>query len=341
MNCQGYINLIAQGKYEDAKNEIRAYLPFASILGRVCNAPCEDICERNKIDGALQIRALKRYLADCCVNESDMFHAVGPETGNQVAVIGSGPAGLMAAWQIKKSGHQVTVYDSEEKPGGLMRYGIPESRLPKKKLDTLIHSMEACMTNFEMATKIGIDIPFEQLIEQNDAVIISVGSGQSASLDMPGKEHCLHGLTVLGQSNSGENILAGNHIAVIGGGNTAINVALMYKRMGAKDVDVMVRRTLKDLRAYQSTISEAIEEGVSFMENSVPASVTQLDNGRYELKLNRSILQFNSSNELFYTVNQNQCQTIVVDQVVMAVGQSMGTHTLPEKFLAVSLKLWK
>ena len=333
MNCQGYIKLIAQGKLDEAKQEIKEFLPFASILGRVCHAPCEDVCERSDIDGAVHIRALKRYLADNNINSSDMVQAIAPETGKKVVVIGSGPAGLMAAWEIRKKGHSVTVIEAEKKPGGLLKYGIPGSRLPDSELEQCIQAIKNTGVVFKTSHKLGQEIQFDQLTSQYDAIVIAIGAGNAAFLDIPGVEHCLDGLSVLNKVNSGEKLTAGDHVAIIGGGNTAVDVALIYKRMGVPDVKVIYRKSLRELKAFKREIKEAIEEGVVFENSLAPEAVSMLADGRFEVELLRSVLKFNSEGELVHGFEKEECRKMIVDQVVLALGQTFSTQLFPDNLI--------
>ncbi len=341
MNCQGYMRLIAEGKYEEAKNEIKKHLPFASILGRVCDAPCESVCERGKIDGAVQIRALKRYLADGFITESDLTKTIAPESGKKVAIVGSGPAGLMAAWLIRKQGHHVIVFEADEKPGGLLRYGIPESRLPGREVESLIQALEKSGIKFQISTRIGTDLTYDQLKGQVDACILAVGGGGPSSLSFPGVEHSLSGLIILKQSSAGQNIPTGKRIAIIGGGNTAVDTAIIYRRMGVEQVEVIYRKTLQNLRAFQRSIREAVEEGVIFRENLVPVSIQKLDDDRKELKLCRSALRFDSDTALVHTIDNSECHQILVDQVILAVGQSLETTAFPSTMIDSQIGTFK
>ncbi len=177
LNCQGYIRLIAQGKEEEAAQELRKYTPFGAILGRMCPRPCEAACERDRNfnDGAVHIRALKRYLAD---NYPDITASrpaeTKPDSGHKTAVIGSGPAGLMAAYQLRAEGHHVDVFEAEDKPGGFLRHAIPSFRLPVEEVDRAVDYLKAMGVAFKTGHAVGHQVRFEEL-KSYGAVVVAFG----------------------------------------------------------------------------------------------------------------------------------------------------------------------
>ncbi len=155
MNCQGYVRLIARGMDQEAAEELRLQTPFASILGRICHHPCEPACERAVMDGAVHIRVLKRYLADTQIDITNRLPKIQKESGHSVAIVGSGPAGLNAAYELRCQGHTVTIFDKANQPGGLMRYGIPSFRLPSHHVDKAVELMEAMGVIFKIGKALG------------------------------------------------------------------------------------------------------------------------------------------------------------------------------------------
>lgn len=175
MNCQGYVRLTAQGKDEEAAREMRTYLPFGSILGRVCEAPCEKACQRGRIDGSVHIRALKRYLADSYPEITRSVPNILPDTRHEVAVIGSGPAGLMVAYELRTKGHTITVFESEDRPGGLLRSGFPPSILPPAEVDGTTMLLEEMGVTFKTGQSVGSAIKLGKVEDEFEVVVLAFG----------------------------------------------------------------------------------------------------------------------------------------------------------------------
>ncbi len=255
LNCQGYVRLIAQGKEIEAAQELRRYTPFGAILGRVCSRPCEKVCERERSfgDGAVHIRALKRYLADAYPHI--VVTPPGskcPTSGRRVAVVGSGPAGLMAAYQLCIDGHRVTIFEARTEPGGFLRHAIPAFRLPAAEVDRAVATLEEMGIVFLTGQTIGSEIGFDEL-ERYDAVVVAVGAGAGKDLIVPG--HALpgvvSGLEILAQARGGMPLeVDGRSVVVVGGGNTAVDSALTCRLAGAREVRIVCLEDPYEMPAY-------------------------------------------------------------------------------------------
>ncbi len=258
-----YVRLIAEGRYQDAIEVIRETVPLPYTLGCVCPHPCEDACRRGDVNEAISIRALKKFVAEQDNGRWREKLEILPDTGKKVAVVGAGPAGLTAAWFIRKKGHAVTVFEALDKGGGTMRIGIPEYRLPRPVLDQEIKDIEDIGVEFRYNTSVeSLDSLFD---EGFDAVFLGVGATKGTTMGIPGEDdpRVLDGLSVLRSINlKGESQLKGR-IAVVGGGNVAIDVARCGLRVGASEVTMLYRRTRKEMPASPEEIEAALNEGVN------------------------------------------------------------------------------
>lgn len=267
IDIQGFIAYINNHDYESAGRLIREKMPLPSICGRVCPRFCEDSCRRNIIDEPVDICGLKRLAGDIWLEKlSDFTPEIRENSGFKVAVVGGGPAGLTAAYYLALKGHQVTLFDSGPELGGMLRYGIPEYRLPKDLLDREIRVITDLCNQVVLGKELGKDFTLEELKTDYDAVFIGIGC-QLASMpgiknqDLPG---VYSGIDFLRRVTLGENVSIGSKVAVIGGGNTAMDAARTAVRLGAKEVMVFYRRTREEMPAQAIEIDEAMEEGVKF-----------------------------------------------------------------------------
>ncbi|MGE5631647.1 MAG: NAD(P)-binding protein [Caulobacteraceae bacterium] len=266
-DCQGYVGLIANGEYEEALKLIKEQLPLPASIGRVCPHPCEDACRRQLVEDPVAIAWLKSFVADIDLQKEDAFMPeIKSSTGKKVAVAGGGPGGLTAAYYLLREGHDVTIYDAMPKMGGMLRYGIPQYRLPKEVLDKEIRTIEKMGAKLVNNIKIGKDISLSYLRNNFDAVYVSIGAWVSSKINCPGEEleGVIGGIDFLRQVAMNQTASIGNRVAVVGGGNTAMDACRTAVRLGAKEVYVLYRRTEEEMPAEEIEIAEAKEEGVVF-----------------------------------------------------------------------------
>ncbi len=272
LNCpagtdvQGYVKAIAQGDDAEAVRLIREKLPLPASIGRVCPHPCEKACRRKYVEEAISIAQLKFFAADRVLKEEEPEMSLPASTGKKVAIIGAGPAGLTAAYYLAKKGHGVTVYEAMPKAGGMLRYGIPEYRLPKAVLDREIEHIKKTGIDIRCGVSIGKDISFAELKAQNDAVIVAIGAWTGTKVGCPGEElkGVYGGIEFLRTVAEGNPASLGDKVVIVGGGNTAMDACRSAVRLGAKEVTVVYRRTEKEMPAEKIEIEEAKEEGVNF-----------------------------------------------------------------------------
>ncbi|NJD99972.1 FAD-dependent oxidoreductase [Thermococcus sp. LS1] len=280
-DVQGYLALIAMGKYHEAVKLMKEKYILPAVLGRVCPAFCEDACRRNLVDEPLAIRQLKRFAADYDLEHGPWMPEIPTSTGKRVAVVGGGPAGLACAYYLRTMGHEVTIFEAMPELGGMMRYGIPTYRLPRDVLDKDIATVINTGIEVRTNTALGRDITLEELREKYDAVFLGVGAWRSRKMGIPGEDldGVMHGIEFLRKVNMGEKVELGERVIVVGGGNTAMDVARTALRLGAK-VTVVYRRSRAEMPANEREVEEAEEEGVEFLFLTNPVKI--LGDGRVE-----------------------------------------------------------
>ncbi|MFZ5596106.1 MAG: FAD-dependent oxidoreductase [Bacillota bacterium] len=276
IKAHGYVALARAGKYEEAFNLILESAPLVGSLGRACYAPCEGQCTRGEIEGPVPVRKIKRFIADHYYggHSRTEYTAVEP-TGKKVAVVGSGPAGLTAAFHLARMGHGVRVFEADPLPGGMLRTAIPRYRIPSEILDRDIGNITAA--GVEIETGVSIKDPAALKDRGYDAVFIATGTGKTGSLGVEGEnlEGVVSSLDFLKEANLGRQVsLKGKNVVVVGGGNVAMDAARVSVRLGAQKVTVLYRRSREEMPAHDWEIAGAEEEGVEILYLSSPKRFT-------------------------------------------------------------------
>jgi heterodisulfide reductase subunit A-like polyferredoxin len=336
IHVQGYIALIRDRKYKEALKLIRNDNPLPLICGRVCFHPCETDCERGTFDEPVAINSLKRFLTDWELEHGmEEAESINKKHEEEIAIIGSGPTGLTAAYELVKKGYPVTVFESSPEPGGMLRTGIPEYRLPKKLLEIEIKRLKDLGVNIRTSTTIGSDLTIDQLWQKGyKAILIAIGAQESRKLGIAGEDFgkVLPALDFLKDVNLGKRVDLGDQVVVIGGGNVAVDAARTALRLGSKDVRVLYRRSRKEMPAFPLDANEAENEGVKFQYLVAPkkimggkGKVTSLECIRMKLgepdKSGRRRPLFIKGSEFIMDT----------DAVIVAIGETPDVSFLPEE----------
>ena len=327
VDIPGYIALVGEGRYADAVRLIRKDNPFPTTCGFICEHPCELRCRRNVVDDSVNIRGLKRVAADFAGEVEPPKCA--PSTGKKIAVLGGGPGGLSAAYYLQLMGHQTTVYEMLPKLGGMLRYGIPNYRLPKERLEDDVNAILKTGVQVEYGKKIGQDITIQDLREQYDAVLITIGASTDKKLGLEGEDSEGVMSAVQFLRNIGKNIitdLTGKEVAVIGGGNVSMDAVRTAKRLGAKKVSIVYRRRMADMTALPGEINGAVAEGIELQTLKAPAAIDVDENNHVKgiyvtpqmvstIKNGRASVRPTGEDDIY----------IPCDVLVVAIGQNIET----------------
>jgi heterodisulfide reductase subunit A-like polyferredoxin len=281
VNAQGYIALISAGKFKEAVKLISENNPFLGITGRICTRPCEKACRRGDVDEPIAIDHLKRFVSDCDGDYGDILPERRESTGFNIAIIGSGPAGLLAAYDLAIMGHSPTIFESLPVVGGMLAVGIPPYRLPKEILQQEIGLLKKLGVDIKTKVSIGKDISFGNLKNDYDAVFIAVGAHIGRALKIPGEDlkGVIPATSFLRKMNLGETVDVGFRVAVVGGGDAAIDAARSCLRIAQKKhgdhakVFIIYRRTIEEMPAQQSEIEEALQEGIEIIFLAAPTRI--------------------------------------------------------------------
>ncbi len=329
-DVQGYVNLIAEEKFEQALELIVRNHPFPGVLGRCCHHPCEADCSRGQVDDPISIRELKRVAAD--LGERLWPVRIEPATrrDGRVAVIGAGPAGLTAAYHLALRGWRVTVFDQADQPGGMLRYGIPAYRLPRDVLDRDIARVWDAGAEFVPNTALGRDLTVDDLRAQGfRAIIVACGATISRRMGIKGEDlpAVIDGLDFLRRYNTGQRPSLGSHVAVVGGGDVAIDAARVARRLGA-GVTIVYRRRIEDMPARPEELRQALDEGVRIAAQLQPVALADAG-GQIELTCARTQPgPPGPDGRASFTVIEGETDRMRVDKVIVAVGQRVDDEAL-------------
>ena len=324
-DCQKYVKEIAEGRFADAVSTIMEVFPLPASIGRVCPHPCETACRRKHVEAPISIAHLKYFAADQ-VRKDGTAHpiSVAPATGKKVGIVGGGPAGLTAAFKLVQKGHDVTVVDQMPEMGGMLRYGIPEYRLPKSVLKIETDAIAALGVKYINNFKIGRDESFESFRARFDAVIVANGAWRSAAMRVKGEElkGVWGGIDFLREVATGGKPAIGNRVAIVGGGNTAMDACRTAVRLGAEDVYVVYRRTRNEMPADDIEIVEAEEEGVKFKFLCAPDEILGADGRVSGMRL--QVMELGEPDERGRrrpVPVEGKFEDIALDSVIAAIGQ--------------------
>ena len=325
---QAYVQLIAQGQYPEALARIRRDNPLPGVCGRVCYHPCETACNRAAFDEAIAIQALERFASE----QPPPLERPAERRRESVAIVGAGPAGLSCAYHLARQGYPVTVFDALPQPGGMLRIGIPPYRLPRSVLDREIEAIASLGVAFRTGIRVGSDVGLEELRERFDAVFLATGAHRSRRLSIPGEdaEGVVSGIALLADLAAGRLRRMPRRVVVIGGGNTAIDVARSARRLGASPI-IVYRRSASEMPAIREEVEEAAKEGVRFEFLAAPLRV--LVEGRRAVGLECVHMQLGEPDESgrprpLPVAGASFC--LEADLIVRAIGEDPDLDFLPD-----------
>jgi len=327
INIPVYLNKIRQKDLDGAARILLENNPLPAVTGRVCPHFCESECNRGDYDEAISIRAIERHLGDFILQNHEIYYVVTEHfKGYNIAVIGAGPAGLSVAYYLAKSGYGVTIFDDHDEPGGMLRYGIPEYRLPSSLLDKIINAFKGMGIQFRTDVKVGETISFEKLKKDFDSIFLSTGAWKQPSIGILNEEKTSSGLDFLVKTKQKQAVTPGKKVVVIGGGNVACDVSISALRSGAKQVTMVCLENREEMPALDSEIKQSLEEGIQILNSWGPTEVKLTEEGKIAgVEFVRCLSVFNNQNEFNPAFNNEERHFVEADTVYLAVGQSADT----------------
>ncbi len=332
VNAQGYIALTRAGKFREAYELVQERLPFVGICGRVCHHPCEESCNRQKVNGEkpVAIRTIKRFLADYVAKAGGIHYKLDRQevagSDSRVAIIGAGPAGLTCALDLRLRGYQVTVFEATAQPGGMMRWGIPAYRLPREVLDQEINEILKTGIEIKLNSQIRSAAELRQLLADGyKAVFVALGAHRSRSLNIPGVDlsGVWHGIEFLREVNGSREVKIGRRVVVIGGGNVAVDCAMCAKRSGADEVTMVCLEKRDEMPAHPWEIEEAVAEGVKIIPGWGPSAIKGENGIVSGLETIECIRVFDEHGRFNPEYNPDNRSFVPVETVIIAIGQQV------------------
>jgi len=334
LNARDYIALIAEGKFSEALSLIRERLPFPGIIGRICTHPCEDSCLRGReVDQPIAICALKRFVADY---ESSKGYIPVPEIKadkkKKVAIIGGGPAGLTCAYELRREGYRVTIFDAHDKLGGMLYVGVPPYRLPREVLDRELAIIEKMGIEVCLKKRVGIDISLDEIFSNFDAAFIASGAHGRRRLGIENEDASgvLDALGFLKLNNLGEKIRLGKRVIVMGGGNVAMDAAMTARRCGAEDIRVVALERWEDMPAHRWEIYQALEEGIRIYNSWGPLKIHALDGIFKGIELQRCKKVFNDKGAFEPIFDSSVREYMEGDNLILVIYETIDTEYLKD-----------
>ena len=330
-----YMELLRGGRTGEAVQRLLRRNPMPAVTGRVCPHPCQTDCNRARVDEAVTVRSVERYLGDLALDEPELAGPPERASGMSVAVVGSGPAGLSAAFYLALRGHRVVVFERTELPGGMLRYGIPSYRLPRPVLDRLIQSYEGLGVEFRCGIDVGAG-SLEELRAEYEAVFIGTGAWAIPSIGLEGEEGLLSGIDFLAAVARGERRVPGPRLAVVGGGSVAFDVAVTARRLGAERVTVVCLENDQEVPALDAEVEEALREGIQLSASCGPSRLLRGDAGLEALEVRRCLSVLDDQACFAPTFDDADRSLVEADEVILAVGQRVETEWLDASGLVVA-----
>ena len=321
VNIPSYVSTIREGSLPEAARILLENNPLPSVTGRVCPHFCEQECNRGDFDESVSIRDIERFMGDYVLENADkIVTAPEADTGKRVAVVGSGPAGLSAAYYLRMAGHRVTVFDKQEEAGGMLTYVIPAYRLPKDIVRRAVKAIENTGVEFRLTVDVGKDITLDDLQRDFDSVFIASGAWNPVSIGLEGEELARFCLDFLININLGVKEVPGKRVLVIGGGNAAIDVAVSALRLGAEEATMVCLESPEEMPALPWEIEQAVEQGVKLMNCWGPLKVLTADGKVKGMELVQCTSVFDEQGCFAPTYDSAVMDTVEADQILMAVG---------------------
>jgi NADPH-dependent glutamate synthase beta subunit-like oxidoreductase len=323
VDIPSYLSKVRKGDLHEAAEIVLSANPMPSVTGRVCPHFCEQGCNRDEFDESVSVRNIERFMGDYILeNAHEIIKPPETDSGRSVAIVGSGPAGLSAAYFLRMSGHRVTVFERMEEPGGMLAYGIPAYRLPKDIVRRVVKAIENAGVEFKLKVDVGRDVTVEDLKKDFDSVFLASGAWSQPSIGLVGEELTKSGLEFLTNVNRGAKEVPGKRVLVIGGGNVAVDVGITALRLGAEEVTLACLESREEMPALEWEIEQAVEEGVKLMPSWGPYRVLESDGKVMGIELVRCASVFDNEGYFAPTFDNAVKEKVEADQIIMAIGQT-------------------